>query len=247
MALLEVKSISKRFGGLKAVDKVSFSVEKGELSAIIGPNGAGKTTLFNLINGYYSVDSGKIIFNGEDITNLPNYKIVQRKIGRSFQRTNIFGGLSVLDNIRVAIFSSMGKSLCMSSFFDDFKLVDERSYEILESVGLQDYKGRIANSLSHGDQRLLEIGVALASNPILLLLDEPTSGMSPEETRRTVELIRRICLERELTIIFIEHDMDVVFDISDWIRVLHQGRLIAEGTPKSIADNEEVRIAYLGT
>lgn len=247
MALLEVRSLGKSFGGLQAVQGVNFQLNKGELSSIIGPNGAGKTTLFNLITGYHRPDSGEVIFGGENITPLPHYERVRRKMGRSFQRTNIFLGLSVQDNVRMAVFSALGKSLHMFSFSSEFDSVNDKSLEVLDRVGLLDYKDWTASKLSHGDQRLLEIAIALAGNPILLLLDEPTSGMSPEETTRTVHLVRRLCKETGLTILFIEHDMDVVFEISDWIRVLHQGRLIAEGTPKSVAQNEEVRIAYLGT
>ena len=247
MALLEVKSLNKSFGGLQAVQGVNFQLKQGELSSMIGPNGAGKTTLFNLITGYHRPDSGGVIFGGQDITHLPHYERVRRKMGRSFQRTNIFLGLSVLDNVRMAVFSALGKSFQMFRFSGEFPAVNDKALETLGRVGLLDYKDWTASKLSHGDQRLLEIAIALAGDPILLLLDEPTSGMSSEETTRTVHLVRRLCKETGLTILFIEHDMDVVFEISDWIRVLHQGRMIAEGTPKSVAQNEEVRIAYLGT
>jgi branched-chain amino acid transport system ATP-binding protein len=242
--ILKVEGLTKSFGGLIATDNVSFGIEKGELSAIIGPNGAGKTTLFNLLTGHIRPDSGKVIFNGKDITKLAPHTISRIGIGRSFQRLNIFPKLKTFENIQVALFSSKGKNFKMFSSAKNI-LLDETD-EILSSVGLYEKKDVLGGLLAHGDQKRLEIGIALASQPELLLLDEPTAAMSPQETLETAELIQKLVKERNLTLIFVEHDMSVVFGISDKIKVLHQGAIIFEGKPEEVKACDEVQKIYLG-
>ena len=241
--MLRVEEIRKSFGGLMAVNGVSFQIEKGELSSIIGPNGAGKTTLFNLLTGHLSPDKGRILFKEREVTGLSPHGICNLGIGRSFQRTNIFPRLSAFDNVQVAVMSWGRKS--SNIFLRAQKMLREETDEILESIGLRDKKEITAGLLAHGDQRRLEIGIALGSYPELLLLDEPTAGMSPEESGRTVELIQRLADERGLTLLFIEHDMNVVFQISEKIRVMHMGSIIAEGIPEDVRANEEVQRIYL--
>ena len=241
--MLRVEEIDKSFGGLMAVNGVSFQIEKGELSSIIGPNGAGKTTLFNLLTGHLSPDKGRILFKEKEVTGLSPHGICKLGIGRSFQRTNIFPRLSAFDNVQVAVMSWGRKS--SNIFLRAQKMLREETDEILESAGLRDKKEMTAGLLAHGDQRRLEIGIALGSHPELLLLDEPTAGMSPEESGRTVELIQRLARERGLTLVFIEHDMNVVFQISEKIRVMHMGSIIAEGRPEEVRANEDVQRIYL--
>ena len=241
--MLRVEEIDKSFGGLMAVNGVSFQIEKGELSSIIGPNGAGKTTLFNLLTGHLSPDKGRILFKEREVTGLSPHGICNLGIGRSFQRTNIFPRLSAFDNVQVAVMSWGRK--CSNIFLRAQKMLREETDEILESIGLRDKKEITAGLLAHGDQRRLEIGIALGSYPELLLLDEPTAGMSPEESGRTVELIQRLARERGLTLIFIEHDMNVVFGISEKIRVMHMGSIIAEGRPEEVRANDDVQRIYL--
>lgn len=227
-----------------AVHGVSFGLKHGEVSSIIGPNGAGKTTLFNIITGKIKPDEGTIRFRGDDITKLNPHQICHHKIARSFQITNIFPELSVFDNIQVAILSALGKS--KNVFSRSQRIGQEETMEILTSLGIDDRKDILAGLLSHGDQKRLDIGIALASRPDILLLDEPTAGMSPEETRSTTDLVQKLALERNLTVLLIEHDMNVVFRISELIRVMHQGQLIAEGKPGEIRNNKGVQRIYLG-
>jgi len=242
--MLVVEKVKKSFDGFVAVNGVSFSVNKGEICSIIGPNGAGKTTLFNLITGHLRVDEGKLAFKGIDITNLPPHRICRLGMGRSFQRTNIFPRLTVFQNIQAAVLAHRGES------FNFYKPVEsffrEETQAILGRVGLKDYGDMVSGSLSYGFQKQLELGIALASEPELLLLDEPTAGMSAKETHQTIELIGRITREEGLTLLFTEHDMEVVFSISARIMVLHQGRLIAEGLPEEIRHSPEVQKVYLG-
>lgn len=242
--ILEVEGITKAFGGLRAVNMASFQIEEGELSSIIGPNGAGKTTLFNLLTGKLHPDSGRITFDGEEIYRLPPHEICQKGIGRSFQRVNIFPRLSAFDNVQVAVLSEQKKTRNPASPVKN--LAREETNEILESVGLGDKKGVLGGLLSHGDQKRLDIGIALGNKPKLLLLDEPTAGMSPDETGRITELIQKLAQEKGLTLIFVEHDMGVVFGISEKIRVMHLGRIIAEGKPEEVKANDEVQTIYLG-
>lgn len=242
--MLRLEAIDKSFGDFKAVDGAHLSVEKGELVAVIGPNGAGKTTLFNLITGQLKRDKGKIVFMGEDIGELPPYQICKRGIARSFQIVNIFPRLTVFQNIQIAVLSQQRKS---SRLFRPAKsLAVAETNSILESVGLPDKARNIAGSLSHGDQKILEIAIAMGNEPELLILDEPTAGMSPEETAATMELIKRMATMRGLTILFCEHDMDVVFSTAQSIMVMHQGRTLVQGTPEEVRRNREVLQAYLG-
>ena len=242
--MLQVEALNKSFGDFKAVDGANLAVEKGELVAVIGPNGAGKTTLFNLITGQLWPDSGKIIFRGEDISDLPPYEICKRGIARSFQIVNIFPRLTVFGNVQVAVLSQQRRSNNILS--PAHSLATEETRGILESVGLSDTAANIAGSLSHGDQKILEIAIALGNEPELLILDEPTAGMSPEETTATLELIKNLARSRGLTILFCEHDMDVVFSIAQSIMVMHQGRTLIQGNPEEVRENREVQEAYLG-
>lgn len=243
MKILETKGLTKSFGGLTAVDDVNFQVDKGELSAIIGPNGAGKTTLFNMIAGNLSPTRGEIWFKQENITNLPAHLVSQKSIARSYQIINIFPNLTVFENIRIAAQSRRGTY----DFWKDVKNLDEinkKVTRILETLRLGDRQETLACNLPYGEQRHLEIGIALATEPELLLMDEPTAGLTPEETIGIMELIRAI--SKGLTIILVAHDMDVVMKVSDRITVLHQGKILAEGKPEEIQKNEEVQRVYLG-
>jgi len=237
------EKLSKAFGGLKAVAQVSFTLHKGEISSIIGPNGAGKTTLFNLLTGHIQPDSGTVYFKEQNITGLPPHRICQSGIGRSFQKTNIFPRLTVFDNVQVALMAWKKKSRHLIRRADSF--FRKETEDILDSLGLGDKKEKTAGLLAHGDQRLLEIGITLGTFPALIMLDEPTAGMSPEESYRTMDLIQKIVRDRNLTLLFIEHDMNIVFGISEKVRVMHYGSIIAEGTPEVIRANDEVQKIYL--
>ena len=241
--MFRAEKVTKSFGGLMAVDGVSFELEKGGISSIIGPNGAGKTTLFNLLTGHLKPDRGAIYFKEREITGLSPNRICRRGIGRSFQRTNIFPRLSVFDNVQVALMSWRRKS--RNIFLRAGKMLRQETDEILESVGLGEKKNSVAGLLAHGDQRLLEIGITLGTHPDLILLDEPTAGMSPEESNKTVERIQQLVRTRDLTLLFIEHDMSVVFGISEKVRVMHLGSIIAEGVPEQIRANDQVQRIYL--
>jgi branched-chain amino acid transport system ATP-binding protein len=242
--MLQVEDVDKSFGDFMAVCQANLSVGNGELVAVIGPNGAGKTTLFNLITGQLWPDRGKIIFRGEDISGLPPYQICKKGIARSFQIVNIFPRLTVFGNVQVALLSQQRRS--SNLFHPAQNLATEETKSILESVGLSDKATIIAGSLSHGDQKILEMAIALGNDPELLILDEPTAGMSPEETAGTLELIKRLASARGLTILFCEHDMDVVFSIAQSIMVMHQGRTLIQGKPKEVRENRDVQEAYLG-
>jgi branched-chain amino acid transport system ATP-binding protein len=246
MSLLRVDTVSKHFGSLVAVSGVSMSVEPGELRAVIGPNGAGKTTFFNLITGLFRPTSGRIIFDGEDVTGLLPARRVWRGIARTFQITEVFPELSVHENLRIPVEVASGFRLKpWLSRAADAK-VRERVADLLQMGGLTDKAGRMVGELSHGDQRSTEIMMAIALNPRLLLLDEPTAGMGEQETFEIIQLIRRLHKDNRLTIVLIEHDMRVVFHLADRIMVLDQGKFLAEGTPAEIAANEAVQTAYLG-
>lgn len=244
MILLEIESLMKAFGGLQATDGVNLSVEQGSLRALIGPNGAGKTTLFNQITGYLVPDSGRVAFRGKEITGLHPYEISRKGITRAFQIINIFPRLTVVESVQLAILAKRGDTL--KCFAPARRMVREEAMAVLETVGLAERAGALARELSHGDQRVLELALALAGEPELLLLDEPMAGMSPFERVKVTELIQKIHQDRRLTILFCEHDMDVVFGISERVTVLHQGRVIAEGKPEDIKRNEEVHMVYLG-
>jgi len=242
--MLLVEAVDKSFGDFMAVCQANLSVGKGELVAVIGPNGAGKTTLFNLITGQLCPDRGKIVFRGEEIAGLPAYEICKKGIARSFQIVNIFPRLTVFGNVQVAVLSQQGMSSHL--FFPARRQATEETSEILRSVGLSDKAMNIAGSLSHGDQKILEIAIALGNEPEMLILDEPTAGMSPEETAATLDLIKLLARERGLTILFCEHDMDVVFSIAQSIMVMHQGRTLIQGRPGEVRENKGVQEAYLG-
>ncbi len=243
-ALLQIRGLSKRFGGLHAVAGVDLEVADGERRAVIGPNGAGKTTLFNLITGYIRPDAGSVHFDGQDLTGRPTYRVAKAGIGRAFQITSIFPALSVFDNVQLGRLAQRGETARPFGTVAG-RHADEID-EILELVGLGDVAGEQAGNLSHGDQRALELAISLALEPRLLLLDEPTAGMAPAETERTMRLVRRLADERNLTLLFCEHDMDVVFGLADAITVLHEGRVLAEGTPAAIRDDRRVQEVYLG-
>jgi branched-chain amino acid transport system ATP-binding protein len=246
MTMLEVRNVTKRFGNLVAVKDVSISVERGELRAIIGPNGAGKTTFFNMISGYFPPTNGSILLEGQDITRVPAYQRVGLGMGRTFQITEIFPELTVHENVLTAAEVTAGQTLHMLPNKADAKLANEVAAQMLALVGLTTKARRLVGELSHGDQRTTEIAMALAQKPRLLLLDEPTAGMGDQETYEITGLIRRLHREQNYTIVLIEHDMRVVFHLADRICVLDQGRMLAQGTPKEIADNEAVQAAYLG-
>jgi branched-chain amino acid transport system ATP-binding protein len=242
--VLEISGVCKSFAGFRAVSDVSLTVETRQIAAVIGPNGAGKSTLFNLITGHLEPDSGRVLLDGRDITGSPPYRLCGMGIGRSFQRTNIFPNLTVFENLQAAFLVHRGRGL-------NFWLSAERFYreetaELLASIGLAGQEKTIAGTLSYGNQKQLELGLALASDPQILLLDEPTAGMSAGETHDTIRLLQRIAAERGLTLLFTEHDMEVVFGIAEKIAVLHQGRKIAEGTPDEVRGDAEVRRVYLG-
>jgi branched-chain amino acid transport system ATP-binding protein len=246
MSLLQVQKVSKHFGSLVAVSDVSMTVEPGELRAVIGPNGAGKTTFFNLITGFFRPTSGKIVFNGDDITGLLPARRVWRGIARTFQITEVFPELTVHENLRIPVEVASGFRLQPWLSRDDDAKVKARVAELLEMGGLSDKAARLVGELAHGDQRSTEIMMAIALNPRLLLLDEPTAGMGEQETFEIIQLIRRLHKDSKLTIVLIEHDMRVVFHLADRIMVLDQGKFLAEGTPQEIAKNEAVQTAYLG-
>jgi branched-chain amino acid transport system ATP-binding protein len=244
MMLLEIDNLMKAFGGFQATDGVNLSVEKGSLRSLIGPNGAGKTTLFNQITGYLVPDSGRVVFKGKEITGLHPYQISRIGITRAFQIINIFPRLTVLESVQLAILAKRGHTL--KCFAPAKKMVLGEAMAVLETVNLAERANALARELSHGDQRVLELALALAGEPELLLLDEPMAGMSPFERVKVTELIQRIHQDRGVTVLFCEHDMDVVFGISERVTVLHQGRVIAEGPPEEIKKNEEVHMVYLG-
>jgi len=242
--MLQVEALDKSFEDFMAVSGANLTVGKGEIVAVIGPNGAGKTTLFNLITGALKRDRGKIIFKGEDISELPPYEICKKGISRSYQIVNIFPRLTLFRNVQVAVLSQQRKSRRL--FQPAQNMVVRETDDILESVGLLDKAHGVAGALSHGDQKILEIAIALGNEPQLLILDEPTAGMSPEETSATMELIKRLAQMRGLTILFCEHDMDIVFSIAQSIMVMHQGRTLIQGRPEEVRKNSFVQEAYLG-
>ena len=242
--MLDVRALRKVFDGFTAVDGVSLAVARGEIAAVIGPNGAGKSTFFNLLTGHLRPDAGQVLLDGKDITGAPPHRICRMGVGRSFQRTNIFPQLTVFENVQAAYIAHRGRG---TNFWARSALLYRDETEaLLASLGLLEKAGVIAGALSHGNQKQLELGIALACDPELLLLDEPTAGMSAAETHETIRLLERVAGERGLTLLFTEHDMEVVFSIARKIAVLHQGRLIAEGPPEVVQRDPEVRRVYLG-
>jgi branched-chain amino acid transport system ATP-binding protein len=244
--LLEAVSLSKVFGGLVAVDNVSIQIKKQTMHAIIGPNGAGKTTLFNLLSGVMPPTAGQVFYKGNDITHVSPQKRAHMGIGRSYQITNIFPNLTVLENIRLAA-QAMGKDN-----FKLFKLADklqeyiDKAEEVIDTVGLSGREMIIARNLPHGEKRKLELGIMLACDPELLLFDEPTAGMSSEQVPELIKIINKVVQQKDRTAILVEHRMDMVMSISDIVTVMNQGRILAEGSPHEIANNKQVQTAYLG-
>jgi branched-chain amino acid transport system ATP-binding protein len=242
--LLDARALTKRFDGFTAVDAIDVSVSRGTIHSVIGPNGAGKTTFFRLLTGIQRPTSGRVTFADQDITGRRPHVIARRGLTQSFQITNIFPRLSVLESVQIAILARRNRSRDFLTVFQ--RRVESEARDLLEQVGLEDLAEVQARALSHGDQRILEMTLALATRPRLLLLDEPTAGMSPLETGKMVELVTELAQAKGLTVLLSEHDMDVVFGISDRVTVLHQGRVISEGSPEQIQDDERVVEVYLG-
>ncbi|PSQ05932.1 ABC transporter ATP-binding protein [Halobacteriales archaeon QS_6_71_20] len=248
MSLLHTQGLTKQFGGLVAVDEVSFAVDSGETRAVIGPNGAGKSTLINCITGALDPTAGSVEFDGDDITDRSPHETVQSGISKSFQTASIFPTMTVRENVQIAALASEHGSfrfdfLNRLSGFDGVHETTDRMLESVELLGDADVE---AGSLPYGDKRRLEIAIALASEPKLLLMDEPTAGMSPDETAATVDLVEQLQDELDLTILIVEHDMEIIFQIADRILVLNRGGVIADGTPTAVQDSEAVQEAYLG-
>ena len=242
--ILETRSITKSFGALTAVNAVSLGIEAGSLHSIIGPNGAGKTTLFNLLTGTFAPTSGKILLDQKEITGTAAHRVAHLGLARSYQRTSVFPAFSLFDNVWISAFSTSKRSGLAWRNANDYPEVAARARQALSDVGLIEKKEQLAREISHGEQRQLELAIALAAAPRVLLLDEPAAGLSPEESRRMVALVRG--LKGRYTIVLIEHKMDIIMSVSDRISVMHFGSLIAEGTPGEIQRNPEVRRAYLG-
>jgi branched-chain amino acid transport system ATP-binding protein len=242
--ILKVVKLNKSFGGLKATNDVDYEMTTSELSAIIGPNGAGKSTFFNLLTGYHKADSGQVFYKGRDITNWPPHKVARLGITRAFQVSNIYPALTTYENIRQAILTEQNRTL--NFFTPAERLAQKDTLELLEITGLSENANMIAGNLSQGDKKRLELAIALGSKPQLVFLDEPTAGMSGEETRETMKLVERLNKEMGLTILFTEHDMSVVFGYARRLTVLHQGTIIAEGTPEEVRANERAQKIYLG-
>ncbi|MDE2573375.1 MAG: ABC transporter ATP-binding protein [bacterium] len=245
--LLEAKGVSKRFGGVLAVNNVSVQVEKGSIYAVIGPNGAGKTTFFNTLSGYYLPDGGQVIYQGREITDLPNWQRIQLGMSRTFQTPSIFPELSVYDNLLIGVQSQkkIAFRLRLPSAARK-REIDERIEELLGFVNLVHLKDRPVAELSHGSQRLCEIAMSLSVDPTIVLLDEPMAGLAEAETERIMRVIRDLHVRLGLTVLFVEHNMRVVLSLAHRISVLDRGSLLAEGTPNEISNNQTVREAYLG-
>lgn len=251
MALLQTTDVVKRFGGLVAVNKISLSLEQGRIASIIGPNGAGKTTFFNTLTGIYKPDEGQINFNDRSLIGLRPDQVSERGISRTFQNIRLFGAMTVLENILVGMHTQLKQSAVdalfrTKKFHDEERDSENRAKELMRYVGLKNVGNQLARNLPYGGQRRIEIARAIAANPTLLLLDEPTAGMNPNETADAIKLFRRIRDDKGITILLIEHDMRVVMGISEHISVMDYGEKIAEGTPKEIRDNQRVIEAYLG-
>lgn len=246
MSMLRSEGIRKDFSKFTALAGISLEVRKGEIRSIIGPNGAGKTTFFNVVTGKFKPTEGKIYFDGKDITGKPSYEIARYGIARTFQIVNIFLNLTVLENIMIPVLNKYKKN---ADFFSAPQIQDDiikDSLQVIKGVGLEKDAHSVARNLSHGDKKKLDIGIGLARNPKMLLLDEPTGGLNPQENRAILSLIKTIAEKEKLTIILVEHDMHAVFSISDNITVFHQGRIIAEGKPEDVRQNRLVIEAYLG-
>jgi branched-chain amino acid transport system ATP-binding protein len=244
--ILEAINLRKEFGGLIAVDDVSLKVQRGSVHSIIGPNGAGKTTFFNLLSGRYKVTAGRVLFKGEDITALPVHQRALKGIGRSFQITNLFPNLSVLENVRLAVQAHSKVNFQLFRRAESFPQFIDKAQEVLELVGLSREVHQLATVLPHGAKRKLELAIIIASDPELLLLDEPTAGMASEQVPELLETIQRVREAGNKTIVLVEHNMNLVMGVSDRITVMNLGRLLSEGTPAEIAKDETVQKVYLG-
>jgi branched-chain amino acid transport system ATP-binding protein len=243
--IIRTEKVSKHFGGLKAVDEVDCVVQEGRLTSIIGPNGAGKTTLFNLIAGVHQPTGGKVIFKGKDITRLPLHQVTRLGIVKTYQINHVFPSLTVFENLRIAA-QSRETSFNFWKPAASYKEINDLAAQVLEQVELTEKLNQPASTLSHGERRYLEIGIALATRPEVLLLDEPTAGMSCAETDACSSLIRELNATLRLSVVLVEHDMSVVMNISDEVLVLNEGRVLAVGTPQQVSDNEDVQSVYLG-
>lgn len=244
--MLRTAGLKKHFGYVRAVDGVDIELKKGEIVSLIGPNGAGKTTLVNLITGLLRPDAGKVFCEGEDVTDLPSYERAKRGIARSFQIITLYEGLTVLDNVRVAIFSRLGKTKKMFSLADNDLQVKEETLEILETFGLRGRECALPRELSHGDRKLLDVAIAFSLKPKVILLDEPTSGVSRREKMAVMDTMISVMRSKGITTMIVEHDMDVVSQYSDRTLVMHEGKIIAEGTPIEISKNREIRHILFG-
>ena len=242
--MLSVRDVQKSFGPFQAVKKAELEVKKGEIVAVIGPNGAGKSTLFKLISGYLKPDKGRIVFNGQDIGGLAPYRICRRGLSMSFQIVNIFSRLTVFENVQVSVLSRLKRGFDLVT--PAGRVAISETEKILGSVGLNGIGARVSGSLSHGEQKVLEIAIALGANPDLLILDEPTAGMSPEETAGTIKLLEHLNSDLGLTILFCEHDIELVFSFANRIMVMQQGISLVQDVPSLVRENERVKEAYLG-
>ncbi len=243
-AILEVTGLHKHFGGIHVTRDVNFSMEEGEQSAIIGPNGAGKSTLMNLLTGYHRCDAGKVVFEGQDITNRPPHKIARMGISRAFQISSIFAKMTVGENVRSAVHAQMRRSF--SIFGIAGRIGVEETDRVLSLCGLGSKRDLVAGELAQGDKKRLELAIALAGKPRLLFLDEPTAGMSIEEARSTMELVDRLNRELGLTVLFTEHDMGIVFNHARKLTLMHRGEIVVQGTPEQVRANETAQKVYLG-
>jgi branched-chain amino acid transport system ATP-binding protein len=243
-AILEVTGLHKHFGGIHVTRDVNFSMEEGEQSAIIGPNGAGKSTLMNLLTGYHRCDAGKVVFEGQDITNRPPHKIARMGISRAFQISSIFAKMTVGENVRSAVHAQMRRSF--SIFGIAGRIGVEETDRVLSLCGLGSKRDLVAGELAQGDKKRLELAIALAGQPRLLFLDEPTAGMSIEEARSTMELVDRLNRELGLTVLFTEHDMGIVFNHARKLTLMHRGEIVVQGTPEQVRANETAQKVYLG-
>jgi len=242
--ILKVTGLRKSFGTYRVLTDVSYCLPNGEIAAIIGPNGAGKSTFFNLITGYHRVDGGTVHFMGQEMTNWPRHRIARTGISRAFQVSNLYPRLTTYENVRQAVLAQQKRTLDI--FTPAYRLAGEETTALLELTGLQSYRNAVAGILSQGDKKKLELALALAGKPELLLLDEPTAGMSPEEPQETMEMVKRLNKQIGLSILFTEHDISVIFGYARKLSVLYQGTVIAEGTPDEVRKNAEAQKCYLG-
>ncbi|KPJ75060.1 MAG: hypothetical protein AMJ54_16010 [Deltaproteobacteria bacterium SG8_13] len=244
--LLQIENLNKSFGRVQAAVNINLTLEEGVLTSVIGPNGAGKSTLINMLSGSLPADSGRIVFQGMDITNMPIHRRVRLGLSRSFQVVNVFPEMTVFDNIQLPALAVRNRSRRLFGSLANETAVHREVNEILELIGLSAEAGTTASALSHGDERVLEVGIAMAARPKLLFLDEPTAGMNPLERERVLKNIRRLSEQGRTTFVIVEHDMDIVFSLSQRVIVLHYGEVIGDGTTAEVKSNSRVREVYLG-